>query len=84
MKKGIILLLSMIGLIEANTNGISANDKIEFISNITEDTQLILEHSREFQASNNPVEVASHYSHRSHSSHRSHQSHYSHYSSYED
>ena len=82
MKKGIILLLSMIGLIEANTN--IAKDKIELISNITEDTQLILEHSREFQALNNPIEVASHYSHRSHSSHRSHQSHYSHYSSYED
>ena len=77
MRKYLLILLSLIGLANAGVT------KIDLVSNITEDSQLILEHSKEFQAQNENIEIAYHYSHRSHQSHQSHQSHYSHYSSYD-
>jgi len=70
----------MIGISNANNN---TNSKLAVISKVTENTQLILEHTEDFQKNNKKIEVAYHYSHRSHYSHSSHRSHYSHYSSYD-
>jgi hypothetical protein len=81
MKKVLLSLLSLIGLAQANIS--VDNNKLDMLSNITEDTLLILEHTKEFQETNKAIEVAYHYSHRSHYSHSSHRSHYSHYSSYD-
>ena len=78
MRKYLLILLSLIGLANAGVTKID-NPKLDLVSNITEDSQLILEHSKEFQAQNENIEIAYHYSHRSHQSHQSHQSHYSHY-----
>lgn len=75
MKKILISLFALVGLSQSSVD--LSNKNLKLISEITEDTQLILEHSKEFQLANKNIEVAYHYSHSSHSSHESHYSHYS-------
>ena len=83
MKKILISLLTLIGLVNANTT--VGDNEIKIMKNIDEDSLLILNHAseREKMLEDN-VKLTyhySHYSHRSHYSHYSHRSHYSHYSS---
>ncbi|MDQ1340209.1 MAG: hypothetical protein QG567_1366 [Campylobacterota bacterium] len=79
MKKILLSLLALVGLSQASTN--IQQQRFKTISEITEDTQLMLEHTKDFQLANEKIEIAYHYSHSSHQSHSSHESHYSHYSS---
>lgn len=83
MKKLTSIILSsfaLFGVSNASTN--EGNKKLDIISNINEDTQLMLESSKDYQdmfKKGNIDLVSAHYSHRSHMSHRSHVSHYSSY-----
>lgn len=80
MNKLLIAILTVFGISNANTD--LNKNKIDFVKNIDENSQLFLEHSNEFKnVFENDQLLAQHYSHRSHSSHSSHRSHYSHYSS---
>lgn len=75
MKNILLSLLALVGLSQASTD--LSHEKLKAVAQVTEDTPLMLEHSKIFQASNENIEVAYHYSHSSHESHGSHTSHYS-------
>lgn len=75
MKNILLSLLTLVGLSQASAN--LQEQKSQVIKGMTEDTQLLLEHTKDFQLANESIEVAYHYSHSSHSSHESHHSHYS-------
>jgi len=83
MKKLTTIILSAFAFFGISNASTSIGDKkIDLVSNIDEDSELILENAKDYQ---NIIEddiqmLAYHYSHQSHSSHSSHQSHYSHYS----
>lgn len=84
MKKtisGILSFFAIFGLANAATT--IGDKKIDFVSNINENTPLILEsnNSLDDAVKNIDNQLTYHYSHQSHYSHSSHQSHYSHYSS---
>ena len=74
--QSILAMFSAVGLSQTPTVNSDVLKKIEIVSKISENTQLILETSKDFKLKNENIEVASHYSHMSHYSH------YSHYSSY--
>lgn len=76
MKKILVVLLSLVGL--ANALPTNNSVRLNSISQINESSQLLLEHSKDFQLKNNDMgSVTNHYSHASHASHASHSSHYS-------
>lgn len=73
MKKTLASLLALFGLLNGNSD--LNKNKIDFVKNIDENSQLFLEHSNDFEnIFENEQLLAQHYSH---SSHRSHYSHYS-------
>jgi len=65
MTKSVLALLSTIGLAQASTN-VDGNIKLQLVSEIEINTQLLLDSSKDFQMQNENLEVARHYSHRSH------------------
>ena len=77
--QSILAMFSAVGLSQTPTVNSDVLKKIEIVSKISENTQLILETSKDFKLKNENIEVAYHYSHMSHMSHYSH---YSSYSSY--
>jgi|SaaInlLV_10m_DNA_4_1040232.scaffolds.fasta_scaffold125695_1 hypothetical protein len=81
MKKTLLSIIALLGATQASAALEEADAKFQFVSNQTEDTQLLLEHANDFKAQNemSALDVAYHYSHQSHMSHRSHRSHYSSY-----
>ncbi len=80
MKKAFLFLIAILGISHASAT--VGDAKLMAISEVSEATNLLLDHTSEYQNMNEHIELARHYSHSSHVSHASHSSHSSHYSSY--